>query len=157
MSVISKVFKIKGMPCASCAAIIEKELRQAVGVNSVEVNYGTESVKISFDALKTNANNLSKKIEPLGYSLMIATIEETGKSLDQHTMNLGFDQSKKEKMAELADMKIKVFVAIPLAVLVALVMGWEILAQYSLVSEMNYPIKEFFPQLLPLLATYLDI
>jgi len=44
-----KTFQIKGMHCASCANIIEKTFKKTEGVNSVEVNYGTETAKISFD------------------------------------------------------------------------------------------------------------
>src|SRR3989338_7237986 len=66
-----ETLKIKGMHCASCASIIEKALKKVEGVHSVEINYGTEAAKISYDETKTNPNELSKKIEPLGYSLML--------------------------------------------------------------------------------------
>jgi Cu2+-exporting ATPase/Cu+-exporting ATPase len=55
---------------------------------------------------------------------------------------------------EVADMRVKVLSAIPLAVFAAFVMGWDILAQYKAVPEMSYTIKEFFHHLLPLFATY---
>src|SRR3990167_9728194 len=34
-------------------------------------------------------------------------------------------------------------------------MGWDILAEYGVVSEMGYVVKEFFHHLLPLMATYI--
>jgi hypothetical protein len=37
---------------------------------------------------------------------------------------LGLNQSKKEKLAEVSDMRSKVISAIPLAVFAAFVMGW---------------------------------
>ena len=46
---ISQTYKIKGMHCASCANIIEKTLNKTSGVNSIQVNYGTETAKIDFD------------------------------------------------------------------------------------------------------------
>jgi Cu2+-exporting ATPase/Cu+-exporting ATPase len=67
----SKTYKIKGMHCASCAGIIEKTIKKTDGVQSVEVNYGTETAKIDFDQSKTNPHDLSEKIEKLGYSLII--------------------------------------------------------------------------------------
>jgi Cu2+-exporting ATPase/Cu+-exporting ATPase len=45
--------------------------------------------------------------------------------------------------------------AIPIAIFAALVMGWDILAQYGVVGEMSYTIKEFIHHLLPILATYI--
>ena len=49
----SKTFKIKGMHCASCAVVIEKELKKVPGVGIVEANYGTESVRVIFDTART--------------------------------------------------------------------------------------------------------
>ncbi|MEK7185553.1 MAG: heavy metal translocating P-type ATPase [Patescibacteria group bacterium] len=142
----TKIYKIKGMHCASCASIIEKEFKKTDGVQSAEVNYGTEAVKITFDESKTNPEHLSQKIEKLGYFLM---------SADEHAEHLGLNQSKKEKLAEVADMRSKVISAIPLAILSVFVMGWDILAQYNAVPEMSFVVEEFFHHLLPLMATYI--
>src|SRR3989338_9098277 len=152
----TKIYKIKGMHCASCAAIIEKTFKKDTGVNSAEVNYGTETAKINFDDTKTSPESLSRKIEPLGYSLIInETAKEMGMSENEHAEHLGLNQSKKEKLAEIKDMGSKVISAIPLAIISVFVMSWEILAQYSLVSEMSPTVEEFFHHLLPLFATYI--
>ena len=50
---INQTYKIKGMHCASCAGIIEKTFKKSVGVQSAEVNYGTETAKIIFDESKS--------------------------------------------------------------------------------------------------------
>src|SRR3989338_4020146 len=151
----TQTYKVKGMHCASCSSVIEKTFKKVTGVQSAEVNYGTEKAKVSFDPSKTNPHDLSKHIEPLGYSLEIpATAEEMGMSADEHAAHLGLNQSKKEKLAEVADMRTKMLSAIPLAIFAAFVMGWDILAQYGVVSEMGYVVKEFFHHLLPLMATY---
>jgi len=151
----TQTYKVKGMHCASCSSVIEKTLKKVEGVQSAEVNYGTEKAKVSFDPSKTNPHDLSKHIEPLGYSLKVpSTAEEMGMSADEHAAHLGLNQSKKEKLAEVADMRAEVLSAIPLAVIAAFVMGWDIFAQYGIVAEMSYTIKEFFHHLLPLFATY---
>ncbi len=152
------------MHCASCAGIIEKTFKKTDGVESVEVNYGTEKAKVAFDQSKISAEALSKKIEPLGYSLVLEngdphtghtqTAKEMGMSPDEHAGHLGLNQSKKEKLAEVRDMRSKVISAIPLAIFSIFVMGWDILAQYNAVPEMSYTIKEFFHHLLPIFATY---
>ncbi len=147
-------YKIKGMHCASCAGIIEKTFKKTEGVSLAEANYGTESVKISFDETKTNPENLSKKIEPLGYSLVTETAESMGMSAEEHAAHTGIGQSKKEKLAEILAMRNTVMSAIPLAVISVFVMGWEILSKYGVVGGMGDVSKEFFHHLMPLLATY---
>jgi len=151
-----KIFKVKGMHCASCAEIIEKTFKKMEGVESAEANYGTETVKISFDESKINPHQLSKKVEPLGYSLIISSAtEEMNMSTSEHAAHLGLGQSKKEKLAELADMKRKIASAIPLAVFSAFAMGWGIAAQFNIVPDIPDVWEKFFHNLLPLMATYI--
>lgn len=149
-----KTFKIKGMHCASCAGIIEKTFKKIDGVHSAEVNYGTETAKVSFDETKTSPQVLSGKIEKLGYSLDMSSAEEMKMSPEEHAGHLGLNQSKKEKLAEVKGMRSKVISAIPLAIVSIFVMAWDILAQYKAVPEMSYTISEFFHHLLPIFATY---
>ncbi len=152
----TRIYGVRGMHCASCSSVIEKMFKKVEGVQSAEVNYGTEKAKVSFDPLKTNPYDLSKQIEPLGYSLEIpSTAEEMGMSESEHAARLGLNQSKKEKLSEVADMKTKVLSAIPIAIFAAFVMGWDILAEYGVASEMGSVVKEFFHHLLPLMATYI--
>ena len=66
-----KTYKIKGMHCASCASIIERTVKKIDGVESIAVNNGTENAKISFDQNKTNPEDINKKLEPLGYSIVV--------------------------------------------------------------------------------------
>jgi Cu2+-exporting ATPase/Cu+-exporting ATPase len=150
----SETYKVKGMHCASCAGIIEKTFKKVDGVQSVEVNYGTEKAKVSFDMSKTNPEDLSSKIEKLGYSLEIPSAEEMNMTEGEHQAHLGLNQSKKEKLAEVNDMLNKVISAIPLAVTSVFIMSWDILTEYSLVPEMSNTISEFFHHLLPIMATY---
>ena len=146
------------MHCASCASIIEKTLKKVGGVHSVEVNYGTETAKISYDSVKVNPEQLSKKIEPLGYSLVgtapMKTASEMGMSEGEHAAHLGLGQSKAEKLASLADMRNKIISVIPITVFSIFVMSWEVLAQWNATPEIPYVWKEFFHHLLPLMATY---
>ncbi len=151
----NQTYRVKGMHCASCAGIIEKTFKKTEGVHSAEVNYGTETAKVSFDETKTNAHHLSKKIEPLGYTLAIPTAEEMGMSADEHAAHLGLNQSKKEKLAEIADMRSKILVSIPLAILSVLVMGWDILAQLNYLNPMNEILSGLFAYIFPLMAAYM--
>src|SRR3989338_414538 len=162
----SRTYRIKGMHCASCSVLIEKALKKVAGVQSVEANYGTETADIAFDETKTNPHELSKQIEPLGYSLVVPTrTHQTGVATDgmqmngggsaeEHAAHTGLDQSKQEKLTEVADMRTNVLVALPLAAVSIVVMSWDALAEFGLVSEMSAALSEFAHHLLPLFATY---
>ena len=150
----TETYKVKGMHCASCSSLIERTFKKVEGIQSVEVNYGTEKAKISFDSLRTNPQALSDQIEPLGYSLIIPTADEMDMLDGEHAKHLGLNQSKKEKLTEVAEMRSKVMSAIPLAIVSVFVMSWDILAQYGVVPDMSFTTKEFFHHLLPLMATY---
>lgn len=152
------------MHCASCSVIIEKTLKKLDGVSSAQANYGTESVKVNFDEAKIKPEALSKSIEPLGYSLVMPepapmnhgnmTSAEMGMSENEHAEHLGINQSKKEKLAELAALRTKVISVIPLAVISIFIMAWDALAQFNIISSMTPVWEEFFHHLLPIMATY---
>lgn len=142
------------MHCASCAGIIERTFKKVEGVESVQANYGMENVKVSFNKEKTTPEYLSKKLEPLGYSLVIPSAEEMGMSSDEHAEHLGLNQSKKEKLIEIREMRNKVYSVLPLAAFSIFVMGWDIFAQFGWVNTMPEVWYEFFHHLLPIFATY---
>ncbi|MFA7310121.1 MAG: heavy metal translocating P-type ATPase [Candidatus Paceibacterota bacterium] len=153
-------YGVKGMHCASCASIIEKTLKKVDGVEAIHVNYGTETAKVTFDESKTDHHQMSQKVEPLGYSLAAPafaapTAASMGMSESDHAAHLGLNQSKNEKLAEIAAMKRMVLSAIPLAVFSVFVMAWEIFAQFNIVPAVPYIWKELFHHLLPLMATYM--
>lgn len=151
---ISKTISVKGMHCASCANIIERTLKKTPGVHEVSVNYGTESAKVAFDDAQTNFEHLASKIEPLGYTFAMPTAESMNMSPEEHAAHLGLNQSKKDKLAEIEAMRMKVISVMPLTVVSILIMAWDILGQFGWVAEMPVVWYEFFHHLLPLLATY---
>jgi Cu2+-exporting ATPase/Cu+-exporting ATPase len=150
----NKTYKVRGMHCASCASIIERAIKKIEGVESISVNNGTENAKISFDIVKTNPDLFNKKLEPLGYSLVVPSASEMGMSESEHAEHLGLNQSKKEKLAELKDMRNKLFSLVPIVLISIFVMVWDILAEFKKVPEMSFVWGEFFHHLLPVLATY---
>ncbi|OHA59845.1 MAG: copper-translocating P-type ATPase [Candidatus Vogelbacteria bacterium RIFOXYD1_FULL_46_19] len=156
----TQTYRIKGMHCASCAGIIEKTFKRTEGVTLAEVNYGTETARLDFDQSQISAMTLSHAIEPLGYSLVVPTpanseAEAMGMSTEEHAAHTGLNQSKTEKLAEVDAMKKQLWVAIPIAIVAALMMTWEILVQYDVVPMMSLTMLEFFHHLLPLMATYI--
>ncbi|OGZ69116.1 MAG: ATPase [Candidatus Staskawiczbacteria bacterium RIFCSPHIGHO2_02_FULL_43_16] len=157
----TQTYRIKGMHCASCSSVIEKTLKKVAGVQDVQANFGTETAKVSFDATKTNPQELSKKIEPLGYSFIMPmhaghggqTAEQMGMSAEEHAAHTGLGQSKQEKLAEVADMKMKIMMVMPLATFSILLMAWETLTAVGVAPKMPETLFEFFHHLLPIFAT----
>lgn len=157
---LANTYQIKGMHCASCANIIERTLKKQAGVQEVSVNYGTEKAQIDFDSAKTSIPDLSKHIEPLGYSIMapaehrMPSAKEMGMSVEEHAAHLGLGQSKAEKLAEIAALKNKLLAAVPLSAVSVFIMAWGILAQFKYVTPPTVVWQDFFHHLLPLIATY---
>ncbi len=154
----TQTYPVRGMHCASCANIIEKSLRKEEGVHAIEVNPGTETAKISYDEAKTNPHRLSKKIEPLGYSLANQpSAADMGMSESEHAAHLGLAESKGEKLAELSSMRGQLVSAAPLAAVSVFAMAWDILAQFGVLPEMPPAVQGFFDFALPLMATYVIV
>ena len=160
-----KIYNVKGMHCASCASIIERTIKKIDGVETIEVNPGTENAKIVFDTSKTSAESFNTKLEPLGYTLVVPMYHdmknmsagEMGMSENEHAEHLGLNQSKQEKLKEIADIKKGVFGALPIAIISIFIMTWEILGKYNIVPPMSETLYEFFHHLLPIFATYIFI
>jgi Cu2+-exporting ATPase/Cu+-exporting ATPase len=159
-------YPIKGMHCASCSHLIENALKKHPGVENIDVNFATEKAKISFDPNQTNIAQMSKVIEPLGYTIIDHSQHHSphhqpnhsnhppSSPSEDHSAHTGLNQSKTEKLAELQQMKQKVYSAIPLTILSFFIMGWEILGKLSITPAMPEIWFEFFHHLLPIMATY---
>ena len=101
---ITNIYKVKGMHCASCASIIERTVKKIDGVESIEVNPGTENAKISFDELKVNLEILNQKLEPLGYSLIFNETSPVrsreGSQRDSTSNGMNLTVSQRKEMSE---------------------------------------------------------
>jgi Cu+-exporting ATPase len=128
---------IKGMHCASCALVIEKKLSKTEGVSSVKVNYGTEKATIEYDKGKASLDKMSDSIKPFGYEFIESTslheaVSQIPGVTDPGIVDAGpqrTDPAKQQKLLELEDQKSKVQFALPLAIMVFILMMWEIAAK----------------------------
>jgi Cu+-exporting ATPase len=143
---IQENFKVQGMHCASCAAIVEKTLKKLPDVDSVDVNYATETAKIQFRKGNADLSALSEAVKPLGYSLSVA-------GSPANPVASASDE-KSEKLLALRRLQTKVLSAIPLAIFSIAVMAWEILAEFKFVAAPNEYWRTFFNAVLPIFATY---
>lgn len=144
-----QTYKVKGMHCASCASIIERKLKKLPGIASAQVSYATETATI--DAGGLPMDRLNHEIKPLGYSLEPEIVEHDMEGMD-HSDHMSHESSNAEVDQLRRDMRI----AIPMIVVSAFVMGWEIFGkQLGIVTPMSHFIEEFFHHLLPIFAAYI--
>ena len=61
------IFKIGGMTCTTCAQTIEKAVGKLEGVYGVNVNFGTESAVVDYNAEQVVVSRLKKAIKDAGY------------------------------------------------------------------------------------------
>lgn len=157
---------IKGMHCASCAFVIQDAIGKTEGVESCNVNFATEKASIKYDKEKTTLHQLSDKIKPLGYELKLPTenrsshgglhVMSDGAVMEggmDHSEHLGLNQSKEEKLAELAEQKSKVNFVMPLSLAVFFVMMWDILSERFEQIPMLPISEEIMGKILFILAT----
>ncbi|MDP2642919.1 MAG: heavy metal translocating P-type ATPase [Candidatus Peregrinibacteria bacterium] len=64
---------VGGMHCASCAAIIERSLKQVSGVKSANVNFAAEKASVVFDETKSSEKDLIEAVKKAGYTADLAT------------------------------------------------------------------------------------
>lgn len=130
-----QTFKVSGMHCASCSAIITKKLSKLGGVNDIVVNFATEKAKINFDSEKVEIDAMNEEIEKLGYSL---SSEGNGENLTEgETVN-----SKQEK--ETRGQKAKTEFVLPISLFVFAFMMWDIAARsFDVVPNIPIPMELF--------------
>jgi len=168
---------VKGMNCASCAITIRKTLSKVPGVINCDVNYGNEKAKIEFDTSQTTVEELSKKIEPFGYSLDTSVIHQQSDSMEDnsmykmpdgtmmmnhemnnmkgmdHSAHLGIGQSKEDKLKELDEQKKKLDFVLPITVMTFILMLWDIgSSSFSWFPRFFLP-EELFQPISLILAT----
>ncbi len=136
-------FILRGMHCVTCAATIEKALREIDGVKSALVNFAAEKVTIEFNEKKINVEKLAEIVKKVGYELVATQKpEENMEKIGNH------DHAVMMKEAEIKELKRKVFISGLLAAIV-LVGGMSKLmipeAQFVLTTPVLFWAgKEFF-------------
>lgn len=137
----NKTLKIKGMHCASCATIITNKVSKLTGVDSINVNPATEKATVSFNADAVSVPQMNNEIEKLGY---IFVDEDEMRTMEDHSMHTGMNQSKDEKMKELLAMKTKTQFVLPIALLVFFLMMWDIGAKlFTSIPNLPLPMSIF--------------
>ncbi len=132
----TRTYAVKGMHCASCAAIITKRLAALPGVTKADINFGTETAKVETSSPETTLQKMNETIGMLGYSLedpQGGHVHTPGMDMSGHEHMHGPDMRRKEeKLAELAALGRKVAFTFPVALVVFAAMLWDIAATYLL-------------------------
>ncbi len=90
---IIQKYYISGMHCASCKVSIENELRKNESIKKVSVNYGTETMQVTFDEKELSDIDIKKLVRSIG-------------DYETHTdKSSGRSEQKKEKNENLRNMK----------------------------------------------------
>jgi Cu+-exporting ATPase len=117
----TKSYTVKGMHCASCAAIITKKLSKVEGIKEVNVNLATETARLDFDDTALTSEVLNEVVNKYGYALEIEQAPVTMAAVVSDTT-----QKRKAKESELHDQLRKVQFALPVALVVFFLMMWDI-------------------------------
>lgn len=89
-----KTYPIKGMHCASCALVIEGNLKEAQGVKSAVVNYNTEKATVEF-AEDVNDELVTQVVKNAGYEVRKDSMPEHGmEGHDHHTMEANQERNQ---------------------------------------------------------------
>lgn len=137
----NKTLKIKGMHCASCATIITNKVSKLRGIDAVNVNFATEKANVSFDDNVVTIPQMNNEIEKLGYSFVG---DASTPKMEDHSMHTGINESKDEKMKELLIMKTKTQFVLPIALLVFILMMWDIGAKlFASIPNLPLPMSIF--------------
>lgn len=66
----TKVFKISGMHCTSCAMNIDGELEDTEGVVEASTSYAKQQTEVMFDEDKLNTEKIAEIIKKVGYEIL---------------------------------------------------------------------------------------
>jgi Cu+-exporting ATPase len=72
----SAVFAIRGMTCANCARTIEKGVAASEGVAAAQVNFAAETLAVSFDPTRSDAQRLVARVSELGYRALAEDVAD---------------------------------------------------------------------------------
>jgi P-type Cu+ transporter len=117
----TQTYSVKGMHCASCSAIITKKLSKVEGIKEVTVNLATEKATLEFDGDALTPEALNEVVNKYGYSL-----EVEQPPLAMAAVAIDTTNKRAEKERELHLQLRKVQFALPVALVVFMLMMWDI-------------------------------
>ncbi len=114
-------YNVKGMHCASCSAIVTKKLSKVEGISGVNVNLATEKATLECDGNGPTPEALNELLNKYGYFL---ELEPPPVAMQSTVTDATSKRAEKEQ--ELHDQLRHVQFALPVALVVFLLMMWDI-------------------------------
>ncbi|MFA5131001.1 MAG: heavy metal translocating P-type ATPase [Patescibacteria group bacterium] len=134
---------VTGMHCASCAKLIESELRKDDNIKEININPMTEQAEI-VTRQDLNQADINERLKKLGYQFLFDSEKPkkkvVGGSGTQSEPTSQLSVFKKQKNEELLNQKKKLRVALPVTTIMLILLLWSIAAQY-----LDLPLKELLP------------
>ncbi len=148
-------FTVHGMHCASCAAKIEKRLTEQSGVESVAVNVALDQVSISYDPQQISLKQMNAALADYEYTLTANKKEPahdmkmSHDDMQGHDMGDSGDSSDDGEMDHMnhampvEDIKPKLWLALPVAVIIFVIVIAEIIAKQVFGMELIMHLRWF--------------
>ena len=81
---IDKKYNVTGMTCAACSAAVERSVKKVSGVESVNVNLLTNSMRVKYDEKQVSDRDIIKAVTDAGYGIkQNAKIESSENQIDK--------------------------------------------------------------------------
>ena len=126
---MKQTFKISGMHCASCVAVVTRALQKVEGVKSAVVNYSTEKAMVEYDESVVKEESLISTVKGKGYGAQV----------------LGSDDYRKEeeiRKKELDELRFRLVLSFAIA-LPALIIGMFFMEEGFLFLGYEIPYAKF--------------
>lgn len=79
LEVRQQKFEVTGMTCSACSAHVEKGVAKLAGVQSVQVNLLQNSMRVSYEEDKINAETIIRAVEQAGYGAAVQGVPSAEK------------------------------------------------------------------------------
>lgn len=83
---------VLGMSCAACAVSVESIIGAQPGVEKAEVNYASQSVRVSYDPDTVQPEAMQKAVQSIGYDLILQ--QEGAKELQEEVQRNNYEALK---------------------------------------------------------------
>lgn len=138
-----KIYKVKGMHCASCVSLIQNKVQKIDGVATCEVGMSSEKATVTFKDAPVSIDILNKTLHPFGYSFEDA--DQVVKKTESH------DHMKMMEQDQSNEMKF----VIPMVIFSFMMMLWDVLSKNNIVPVMPESVYEVVHHLMPIFATFI--
>jgi heavy metal translocating P-type ATPase len=138
-----KIYKVKGMHCASCVSLIQNKVQKIDGVATCEVGMSSEKATVTFKDNPISIETINKTLHPFGYSFEDS--EQVTKKTESHDHMKMMEQDQSNEMKYV----------IPMVIFSFIMMLWDVLSKNNIVPVMPNTVYEAVHHLMPIFASFI--